>query len=159
MSGAGFRIARGVMAATLLVAAATAQAAEYRLGALVVAQPWVRASPPGASAAAGFLTIRNGGAAAARLVSVTAEFAAQAQIHEMKMSGDVMQMRPVENGLEIAPGATIELAPGGHHLMFMGLKGKLQPGGRQTVRLVFETLGEIAVEFSVEPVGAKAPSN
>jgi len=150
----------GVFVASILVlalAVATSGAAEYRLGQLVIEAPWVRASPPGASTAAGFLTIRNQSNSPARLVAISAAFAARAEIHEMKMAGDVMQMRPID--LEIAPGASAELAPGGQHLMFMGLTGKLNPGGRETIRLEFEGMGEIEVEFSVEPVGAKAPSN
>ena len=59
-----------------------------------------------------------------------------------------MRMKPVEGGLEIGPGATVELKPGGFHLMFMDLKEPLKEG--QTIKgtLVFEKAGSVAVEYA-----------
>ena len=60
------------------------------------------------------------------------------------MENDVMRMKQVEGGLEIKPGATVELKPGGYHLMFMDLKEPLKEG--QTIKgtLVFEKAGSVA---------------
>ncbi len=76
----------------------------------------------------------------------------------MAMSDGIMKMRRLEKGLEIAPGRTVELKPGGYHLMFLGLRDGLKEG--QTVKgsLVFEKSGTIEVEFRVGPIGAQSGS-
>lgn len=136
--------------ASLAFLAASGHAHDYRLGNLVIDHPHARATAPGAPVGGGYLVIRNTGEAADRLVEVRADFAEQAQIHEMRMEGDVMRMRPLAEGLEIAPGESVELKPGGYHLMFMGLKAPLVEGESRSVTLVFEKAGEIEVEFNVE---------
>src|SRR5262249_207740 len=67
-------------------------------------------------------------------------------------------MRPVEGGLEIKPGETIELKPGSLHAMLVGLKQPLQKG--QTVKgtLEFEKAGKVDIEYAVEALGATAPA-
>ncbi len=115
--------ARRFALATLLTAVAvSAHAKDYKLGDLEIANPWSRATPATAPTAAGFLTITNKGAAPDRLIAVRASAANKAEIHEMKMDGAIMRMREAEKGLEIPPGATVELKPGGFHIMFMELK-------------------------------------
>ena len=137
-----------------VLCAATAAAHDYKLGALEIAHPWARATPPSAPAGGGFLKITNTGATADRLVSVSSPAAALTQIHEMKMDGNVMRMREVEKGLDIPAGGSVTLAPGGLHLMLMDLKGPLKQGTRVPVTLVFEKAGKIDVELAVEAMGA-----
>ena len=72
----------------------------------------------------------------------------------MKMDGNVMRMREVEGGLTIPPGATVALAPGGFHLMMMGLKEPLKQGAQVPVTLVFQSAGSINVELAVMAMGA-----
>src|SRR6266481_2548721 len=129
---------------------ATAVARDYKLGALEIAQPWARATPPSAPAGGGFLKITNTGATSDRLVSVSSPAAERVQVHEMKMDGNVMRMREVEKGLEIPAGGSVTLAPGGFHLMMMGLKAPLKQGTSVPVTLVFEKAGKIDVELTVE---------
>ena len=74
-------------------------ATDYKLGALEIAQPWARATPPSAPAGGGFLKITNTGSTPDRLVSAKSPAADLVQIHEMKMDGNVMRMREVEKGL------------------------------------------------------------
>jgi len=131
-----------------------AAAHDYTLGSLKIGHPWARATPPTAPSGGGFLTVNNTGTTADRLVSVTSPAAGQVQIHEMKMDGTIMRMRELENGLEIPPGATVALAPGGLHLMMMGLKAPLKEATRVPVTLVFEKAGKIDVELSVMALGA-----
>ena len=131
-----------------------AAAHDYTLGSLKIGHPWARATPPTAPSGGGFLTVTNTGTTADRLVSATSPAAGQVQIHEMKMDGTIMRMRELENGLEIPPGATVALAPGGLHLMMMGLKGPLKEATRVPVTLVFEKAGKIDVELSVMALGA-----
>jgi len=64
-------------------------------------------------------------------------------------------MRAVEGGLEIKPGETVKLAPGGYHLMVMDLKGLFVDGELLEGTLQFQRAGTIPVEFEVQPVGAK----
>jgi copper(I)-binding protein len=132
---------------------------DYKLGALEIGQPWARATPPSAPAGGGFLKITNTGSTPDRLVSASSPAAELVQVHEMKMDGNVMRMREVEKGLEIPAGGSVTLAPGGFHLMMMGLKGPLKQGASVPVTLVFEKAGRVEVEMTVEAVGASHPQN
>ena len=139
----------------LAVAPALAQmAGDYTLGALKITQPWSRATPRGAPVAAGYLRITNAGIQADRLVSVATPVAGKPSIHEMSMDGGVMKMRALPNGIEIKPGQTVELKPGGYHLMFVGLKAPLKAGESFPMKLKFEKAGEVTVDVKVEVPGA-----
>jgi copper(I)-binding protein len=131
-----------------------AVAADYKLGALEISHTWARATAPTAPSGGGFATITNSGTMPDRLVSASSPAAAQVQVHEMKMEGNIMRMREVEGGLSIAPGATVTLAPGSYHLMLMGLKGPLKQGTSVPVTLVFEKAGKIEIELAVAAMGA-----
>jgi copper(I)-binding protein len=137
-----------------VLCAATAAARDYKLGALEIAHPWARATPPSAPAGGGFLKITNTGTTPDRLISASSPGAEIVQVHEMKMDGNVMRMREVEKGLEIPPGGSVTLAPGGYHLMMMGLKAPFKQGASVPVTLVFEKAGKIDVELAVEAMGA-----
>jgi copper(I)-binding protein len=136
-----------------------AAAHDYTLGSLKIGHPWARATPPTAPSGGGFLTVTNTGSTADRLASASSPAAAQVQIHEMKMDGTIMRMRELENGLEIPPGATVALAPGGYHLMMMGLKGPLTEKTRVPVTLIFDKAGRIDVELVVMALGASADTH
>ncbi|MBB4041379.1 hypothetical protein GGR34_003049 [Microvirga flocculans] len=131
--------------------------AAQKAGSLTIEQPWSRATPGGAKVGGGYLRITNTGTAPDRLTGGSFPLAAKVEVHEMRMDGDVMRMKPVEGGLEIKPGATVELKPGGYHLMFMDLKEPLKEG--QTVKgtLVFEKAGPVEVEYTVRGLGGAAP--
>jgi periplasmic copper chaperone A len=147
-----FRVALPLL--LTLVLASPTLAHDYKLGALEIAHPWARATPPSAPAGGGFLKITNTGSAPDRLVSVSSPAADLVQVHEMKMDGSVMRMREVEKGLEIPAGGSVILAPGGYHLMMMGLKAPFKQGASVPVTLVFEKAGKIDVELAVEAMGA-----
>ncbi len=127
----------------------------YKLGELEIGHPWTRATPPSARVAGGFLKITNRGSSPDRLLSATFEGASSVEVHEMAHENGVMKMRELPKGLEIKPGETVELKPGGFHLMFMGLKGQLVEKQRPKGILVFEKAGRIEVEFAVESMGAR----
>ncbi len=146
---------RILLALTLtLLAAGAASAHSYKLGQLEIGHPWTRATAPSAPTAAGFLTITNRGTTVDRLIAVRTSIAAQAEIHEMKMDGNIMRMRDLANGIEIPAGATVTLAPGGLHLMLMGLKTPITKDKHVPLKLVFEKAGSIDVELAVEAMGA-----
>ena len=150
-------VRRLAFAALLIGLTAAAQAHDYKLGSLEIGHPWSRATPPTAQAAGGFLTITNKGTTPDRLIAVKGAASDKAEIHEMKMDGAVMRMREVEKGIEIPPGATVELKPGGYHIMFMGLKAPFTKDQRVPITLVFEKAGSIDVDLTVDALGAQAP--
>ncbi|HMB48994.1 MAG TPA: copper chaperone PCu(A)C [Afifellaceae bacterium] len=126
-------------------------------GELEIGQPWVRATPPSAPAGGGYLTITNKGGEPDRLVSAVSDIAARIEIHEMSMDGGVMKMRPLGDGIEIAPGATVTLKPGGFHIMMMKLARQINRGDTVEMTLTFEKAGDVTLQFIAAPIGAKAP--
>lgn len=147
-----FRLALVGLLVALLPVAALAH--DYKLGALEISQPWARATASTAPTGGGYLTITNTGKTPDRLISTSSPAADKVQVHEMKMDGNIMRMRQVDHGLEIPPGATVKLAPGGLHLMMMGLKGPLKQGAHVPVTLTFEKAGRIDIELAVGSMGA-----
>jgi copper(I)-binding protein len=126
----------------------------FKIGPITIDTPWLRATPKGAQVAGGYMRITNTGSVPDRLVGGTLDRAGRFEIHEMTMVNNVMQMRPLPDGLEIKPGQTVELAPGGFHVMGMALQGGFTEG--QTVRgtLRFEKAGTVDIEYAVRPIGA-----
>jgi periplasmic copper chaperone A len=133
----------------LAASSGDAMTAQYKVGDLVISAPIAKATPPNAPVSGGYMTITNNGSQADRLVSITAPFAAKVEIHEMTMEGDVMKMRPVAGGLEIPAGGSVELKPGGYHIMFMGLSEPLKQGETRKAVLTFEKAGTVEIEFPV----------
>jgi copper(I)-binding protein len=100
------------------------------------------------------MKIKNTGTEPDRLVSGSTSVAGGFMIHEMTMDNGVMKMRPLPSGLEIKPGATIELKPGSFHIMMTDLKQPIQRGKPFKASLMFEKAGEVDVDFAVEAAGA-----
>jgi uncharacterized protein YcnI len=150
------RPAPGVM---LLPAEQKTAASIYKLGTLVIEAPWARATPAGAQVAGGYLKIANTGSTPDRLIGGSFPVASAVEIHEMAMADGVMKMRELDKGLEIPPGQTVELKPGGYHLMLTGLRAPLKEGGSVTGRLVFEKAGALDVELKIAPMGARSPGH
>lgn len=124
---------------------------------IVVTQAWSRATPKGAKVAGGYLTIENRGTAPDRLLSASSPAAATVEIHQMTMQDGIMTMRQLEQGLTIAPGEVVALAPGGSHIMFISLTAPFEEGQRIPVSLNFQRSGTIETTFEVGGVGAKGP--
>ena len=137
------------------LAAGTAAAHEYKAGTLTIGHPWTRATPPGAKVGGGFLSITNNGTSPDRLVAVESDAAGSAEIHQMATENGVMKMAPLDKGLEIKPGATVKLAPGGYHVMFMNLKQPFKQGASIKGTLVFEKAGRVPVDFKVDAIASK----
>ncbi len=150
---------RFLVAALIAIAlVADASAAEFRTGSIEVDNPWLRATPRGASVAGGYMKISNKGSAPDRLIGGSAAVAGRFEVHQMIMDQGVAKMRPVEGGLEIKPGDTVELKPGSFHVMFMELKQPLEKGQKIKGTLEFEKAGKVDIEYTVEAVGASSPS-
>ncbi|MCY7306558.1 MAG: copper chaperone PCu(A)C [Rhodoferax sp.] len=137
--------------AASLIAPAFAQTVEVK-------DAWVRTSVPGQKGTGAFMkiTARDG----ARLVSASSPVAGITEVHEMKMDGDVMKMRAVEGGLELPAGKTVELKPGGFHVMLMDLKVALPKDTTVPVTLVFKDARGFESRMELKlPVGTAAPQH
>jgi copper(I)-binding protein len=102
---------------------------------VTVDEPWIRATAPGQTVAGGYMKLRS--AKPSALVSVSTPLTARAEIHEMSMQAGVMKMRAVPK-IDLPAGKTVELKPGGYHLMLMNLERPLRDGETVPVTLVFE---------------------
>jgi len=105
---------------------------------VTVSDAWARATVPQQKATGAFVRLQA--SEASRLVAVSSPVAASVEIHEMAMTGDVMQMREV-TGIDLPAGQLVELKPGGFHLMLMGLKKPVTAGEALPLTLVFEGKG------------------
>ena len=116
---------------------------------------WVRSTVAGQKGSGAFMKITA--TEGVRLTGVASPVAGVAEVHEMKMDGDVMKMRAVPV-LELPAGSTVELKPGGYHLMLMDLKQSLTVGSTVPVTLMFRDAkgAERRVEVKL-PVAAVAP--
>jgi hypothetical protein len=151
--------AKTVFAFALLAASTLlASAHEFKLGDLKIGHPWSRATPSSAKVGGGYLTVTNNGSAPDKLLSATASVADHVEIHEMAMTNNVMTMRKLDGGVGVLPGKTVTFAPGGYHLMLMGLKNPLKEGDRVKATLTFEKAGTVDVVFNVEGIGARQPA-
>jgi periplasmic copper chaperone A len=130
-------------------------AEDVTAGGLKISAAWARATPKGAPVGGGYLTIANNGTAPDRLLGGSSGTAARFEIHDMSMDNGVMKMRAVEAGIEIKPGQTVELKPGGYHVMFVGLKKPFEQGDHVKATLKFERAGDVPVDFTVEGIGAQ----
>lgn len=151
MKNTSFLVA-ALLAASL---AMQAQAEDLTVGSLKISAPWARATPKGAGVGGGYLKITNIGTEPDRLVGGASGISSRFEVHEMSMTEGVMKMRRLAGGLEIKPGQTVELKPGGYHVMFMGLKDQLVQGQHFKVTLQFEKAGKVDVDFAVEGIGAQ----
>jgi len=118
-------------------------------------KPWSRATPPGAKVGAGFMQLKNAGAAD-RVVGASSPVAGRVEMHVTVREGEVMKMREVK-AFDLPAGGTFELKPGGAHLMFMDLKRPLKEGEKVPVKLKFAKAGEVSAEFEVGGMGSTAP--
>ena len=142
------------LAATLVAAFASAPA-WAQTAAVKVEGAWARASVQGQKGTGAFmrLTAKDG----ARLVRAESPAAGVAEVHEMKMDGDVMKMRAMP-ALDLPAGKTVELKPGSYHIMLLDLKAPLAKGSAVPLTLVFQDAQgtESRLDLSL-PVAAAAP--
>lgn len=151
----------GLLLAALVVGSVAAGCSSGSAS-IVIADPWVRNSPAVAGAGAAYMRIENSGSAADALVGVSSPAATTAEVHEtyviesappsasdgMGGSGEMMGMRPIAR-LDIPAGGTVELKPGGYHIMLMNLTRELKPGDKIEITLKFEEAGEIKITAEV----------
>lgn len=138
------------LALLIILSALSACAAQPKGPAIAISNPWARPSPMMAEMGAVYMVIVNNGNEADALVEVTSSIAKTVEIHQTVQEGDVMKMQPVPGQrLEIPAHGTVELKPGGYHIMLIGLEHPLQPGENITLTLRFEQSGEMTIEVPV----------
>lgn len=138
------------LALLLTVSTSTTLAHDFKAGSLTIDHPHTTAAP--GSNAAVYLTVRNDGADADRLIAAKGEIAAAVELHTSSDASGAMQMRPVD-AIEIPAGQTVSLKPGGAHIMLIGLTAKLTENGMVPLTLVFEKAGEVQVELDILAAG------
>jgi copper(I)-binding protein len=127
------------------------QAQEVKVGSIKVDHAYIRATVPGQQVAGGFMKIENKGIAD-QLLSASSPAAGEVQLHEMAMEGSVMKMRQVKD-IPVPAGGSVELKPGGLHLMLMNIKAPLAAGESVPVKLKFAKAGEVEVKMPVNAMG------
>jgi len=141
----------------LAIPAMTLPVSAQQVGDIKIEKPWSRATPGNSKIGAGYLTVTNTGIAPDTLVSATTSASDHVEIHEMAMKDGVMTMRPMAKGVTIAPGKSVNFAPGGFHMMLMGLKAPLKQGDKVPLTLTFAKAGKVDVTLDVQGIGAQAP--
>lgn len=129
------------------LAAALTLAASGALAAPQVSGAWSRPAAAGTTGA-GFLTLSNPDKTADALVAVESPAARKVEIHRSVMSGGVSSMQKLER-VALAPGGQVVFAPGGHHLMLLGLKQALKTGDKVPATLVFASGAKVKATFEV----------
>jgi len=152
MRGANSLLVLGAALAALAATPLPAQPASST-GTLTVADPWVRAIP-GAAVAAAYMTLHNGGKEPMRVIGVRSALAGHAMIHETRLENGVSTMRPHEP-LVIAPGASVTLEPGGLHVMLHDLAHPLVVDEQVPLELLLDGGGRIAVSARVRPLSGQ----
>ena len=146
------KLIRGVLACALFAVAGTAGAQVVE-----VKDPWARATAPGQKAGGVFMQLKSPGGGA--LVAAESPAANVVEIHEMAMEGNVMRMRAIPK-LDLPAGQTVELKPGGYHVMLIDLKAPLKKGDMVPVKLKVQGKdgkpAEIEVKAEVRDMGAGA---
>lgn len=130
-----------------------APAAEKSPPKVVVMNSWSRPSPMQAGNGAVYMTLMNEGGQPDVLLSVETDVAEVVELHETKMEGDVMKMGPISS-IEIPAGGSINLEPGGRHIMLINLKQQLTPGEKIKLILNFEKSGQKTIEVEIRELGA-----
>jgi len=116
-----------------------------------ISDAWARETISGQTSTAAYMTLKNAGAGDDRLVSVSAEAPAMAMLHSSESSDAVARMRRLDSGLAVPASATIELKPGGTHVMVTGLRAPLNVGDTLKLTMHFEKSGERPVDVRVTP--------
>lgn len=117
-------------------------------GEIEVTDAWARATPPGAMNGAAYVALTNRGDAPDRLMGASGDIAGMIQLHDHVHEGGVLKMRPID-AVELPPGATVTLEPGGKHIMLMHLHQGLAPEQSFALTLEFETSAPATIDVTV----------
>ena len=140
-----------------LAALAVSSAACWAQSDLKVDDAWVRGTVAHQKATGAFMRLTAG--RDAKLVGASSPVAGLTEVHEMALDNGVMKMRAV-TGLALPAGKTVELKPGGYHVMLMDLKAPIRAGEPVPLTLVLESQGgqreQVELQLPVRALGAAA---
>lgn len=143
---------KALVALVLLAGASVGAHAQVAVG-----EPWIRATVAGQKVAGGYMQLKS--PRDVSLVSVNSPAAATVEVHEMAMDGNVMKMRALQK-LDLPAGKTVELKPGGFHIMFIDIKEPMKPGAKVPLTLTFEDRDNkretVEVSAEVRPLSGAA---
>jgi hypothetical protein len=134
--------------AALLLGLAAARADQPQIGNLIITEARARPTPPGTSVGAVYFAITNRGTKEDRLLSVSTPLASKVEIHESRIEHGVVEMREL-NYVDCPPGATVRAAPGGLHVMLIGLAAPLAVGTQLTLSLQFRDAGPVTIKVPI----------
>ena len=140
--------AYGALSGVVLFAASSALAAAPTT--VTATSAWCRAAPTGALAGGCYVTLTA--PTDDRLIAVETPAADHGEIHTMDMTGGVMRMRQLKDGIVLPAGQAVELKPGGRHLMIIGPKTTLIAGGVVPLTLRFEKSVAITIRAPIRAV-------
>ena len=146
-------IAAALAAAVLVLAPQPSRAHETKAGPLTISDMWTRATVGTTRPGVAYFTVTNAGTEADRIVAASSPLAARVEMHRSVMKGGMMTMEPV-TALEVPAGGKLSLAPGGYHLMLMGLKQPLEAGQMLPLTLTFARQGKVAIRLHIKALGA-----
>ena len=132
-----------------LLATTVTPAQHYEAGNIHILSPWSRALPPTSPNGAVYLTLTNHGAHPDKLLGASAEIAERVEVHSHILEDGMMKMRRVDSVI-LPPHEDVLFAPGGHHIMLIGLKQPLAVGDRFSLLLTFEQTEQALVQVVVQ---------
>lgn len=138
-------------AALLLTCASPFSLAAGMADGIAVEAAHIRQMPPAAPNSAAFLTVINTATMPVRLTGAHSALAQTVELHDHVRDGEIMRMRRIE-GIDIAAGARATLAPGGKHVMLIGLKQPLVAGTTAQITLVFADGSEHTFSAPITPI-------
>lgn len=148
----------GTVLALGMLAAVPAVAGDAKQGDIQVTTAWARATPPRPPVGGAYLTVTNAGSRSDVLVGAESDVAKTVELHTHMKEGEVMRMVALSS-VEVRAGQTVTFAPGGLHVMLIGLKAPLKEGSSFPLTLDFANAGKLTVTVEVEKVGAAGPGS
>lgn len=137
-----------------LLATTVTSAQHYEAGDIHIQSPWARALPPTSPNGAVYLTLTNHGAHSDKLLRASADVAERVEVHSHTLKDGMMKMRRVESVI-LPPHENVLFAPGGRHIMLIGLKQPLAAGDQFALLLEFDQAGQTLVEVVVQIADAE----
>lgn len=140
-----------------LVEAGCPTGQSFTTGPLTVTGAYARATPKGAQSAGAYFSVVNAGTAPDTLVGASSGAATDIALHEMKMTGNVMEMDALPGGLAIPAGGSVSLDPMSDHLMLTGMTAPFLEGQCLKLVLHFAKAGDLPIELNIGSLGQSAP--
>lgn len=146
-------LAAVLAAAVLVFAPQPSRAHETKAGPLTISSMWTRATVGTTRPGVAYFTVTNTGTEPDRIVAASSPLAARVEMHRSLMKNGMMTMEAVE-ALEVPAGGKLTLAPGGYHLMLLGLRQPLVAGQMLPLTLIFAHQGKVAIRLHIKALGA-----